>query len=134
MRQVPRFDSAPITAAADRRAQRFLHSRSNVRGRSHHVDPCRFQRRHFFRGSSLATCDYCAGMAHATSRRRCLSGNESDNWFGDVLFRECRCFFFSRAANLPNHDYSVCFRIILKQSERIHMRGTNNRIATDTDR
>ena len=39
-----------------------------------------------------------AGVAHAASRRRGLSGNERDDWLGHICFGKLRRFFFSGAA------------------------------------
>ena len=73
-------------------------------------------------------------MAHAASRRRGLAGNESDDRFGNVLFRECRSFFFRGAADLAYHDDAISIFVFLKEFQSIDVCCADNRIAADANR
>src|ERR1043166_1912101 len=93
-----------------------------------------FERLHFFRGSSLPTCDDGARVAHAASWRRGLTGDKRDDRFRDVFFCKRRGFFFGGAANLANHHDAVSLFVFLKKFERVNMSSANNRIATYANR
>src|SRR6266545_240713 len=90
-------------------------------------------RLNFFRSRSLAAGDDRAGVTHATPRRRRLSGDESHDWFSNVVLCERCGFLFSSAADLADHHDSIRLIISLEQSQRVNVRGADNWIATNAD-
>ena len=60
-------------------AQRGGERVADFRGALHGMNAGGAHRLVFFRGSSLPAADDCAGVAHATSGRRGLAGDKSDD-------------------------------------------------------
>src|SRR6267378_2089594 len=89
---------------------------------------------HLFCRRSLSASDDRACMAHATTGRRGLSGDESNDWFFHMLFRKGRSLFFGRASDLTDHHNAICLIVILEQTQRVEVRGADNWIAADSDR
>ena len=72
------------------------------------------ERPYLILGLSLSAGDDRAGMAHPSSRGRCLSGNKGHHGFGELLLDILRCFFLRGAAYLPDYHCTFCGIIILE--------------------
>ena len=73
------------------------------------------------------------GVTHAAPRRRGLPGNERHDRLLEVLLDPRRGLFLRRPADLADHDHRIGFRIVLKQRQRVDVRGADQRIAADAD-
>ena len=73
-------------------------------------------------------------MAHAPSRGRRLSGDESNNGLRHIVPGEGCGLSFRRAANLSDHHDSIRLIIRLKQTQRVYMRCPNYWVAANADR
>src|ERR1051325_2908635 len=115
-------------------AERVLHRLADVGGRVYDAYARLFERLHLLCGRSLASGDDGSGVAHASSRRRGLSGDEGDDGLRHVLLRERRGLLLVRAAYLAYHDDAVSLGVVLKERERLQVRRADNGVAADAYR
>src|SRR5208282_3744681 len=106
---------------------------ADVRWRFRDLEAGRFHGGYFLFCRALAAGNDCAGVAHAASGRRCLSGDKSNDRLLHVRADELRCGLFRVAANLPDHYDGFRLRIAIKQVEGIDKICADNRIAPDAD-
>src|SRR5437764_889047 len=71
------------------------------------------------RCGTRGTGDDRARVAHATSRRRRLAGDESDDRLLHVLFHEASCLLFVGTADLSHHGDGIRTRIRFERGETI---------------
>ena len=72
-------------------------------------------------------------MAHAASRRRGLSGDESDYRLFHPRLHIFRRSFFGIAADFADHHDDFGLRILVKQFERVQEIRADDRIAADAN-
>ncbi len=77
------------------------HFFSNLSGSLNHMNACCLQGCHLFRGGAVASGDDRSGVTHASSWRRGLSGNETDDRLVHVGFGKLSSLFFRVPADFP---------------------------------
>src|SRR5581483_4846876 len=107
---------------------------TNRGGSLGYANPSRLHRPDLFRRGSLPARDDRARVAHPSSRRRGLAGDESHHRLFHVRLDELRRSLFRVASNLSDHHHDLGLRIAVEQFERIHEIRSDDRIATDADR
>src|ERR1041385_3852134 len=127
------FALHPRSAAPALLAQDLAHFGAHIRRALHDVDAGFRQRVHLLGRGALAAGDDRTRVTHAASRRRGLSGDETDDGLLEVLLDPGGGFLLRRAADLADHDDGVGVAIVGKQRERVDMRGADERIAADAD-
>ena len=91
------------------------------------------QRLHLLGCSSLTAGNDRTGVAHATSRRRGLPGDEADNRLLNVLLYVFRCRLLCCAADFANQDDRLGLGVFVQQFQRIDVRRANDWVAADTN-
>src|SRR4029077_2478970 len=87
----------------------------------------------FISRSSLPATDDCARVAHAASRRRGLSSDESDDGLLHMFLDERSGDFFGIAAAFADyHDY-LCARIVVEHAHGVEEIRADDRIAANAD-
>src|SRR6185503_2165081 len=85
------------------------------------------------RRCAFATADDRAGMTHSSARRGGRTGDKSSHGLFAIVLDPLSRFFFSRTADLADHDDTACFGIVVEQLDDIQMRGAVDRIAANAD-
>src|SRR6185436_13043306 len=91
------------------------------------------ERRHLFRGGPLAAGDDRSRVPHATTRRRGLTGDESDDRLLHLALGVQRRLFLGGAADLADQDDGAGVGVVLEQRQGIEEGGADDRITADAD-
>ncbi|SPO56510.1 exported protein of unknown function [Pseudomonas sp. JV551A1] len=83
--------------------------------------------------SALAAGDDGASVAHALARRCGNTGDVGNDRLGDVGLDVGSSFFFSRTADLTDHDDRFGLRVFLEQLQDVDEVGARDRVTTDAD-
>ncbi len=83
--------------------------------------------------STFTTGDDCTGMAHALARRSSHTGDVGNNRLGHVCLDVGSRFFFSRTADLADHDDRFGLRVFLEQLQDVDEVRTRDRVTADAD-
>src|ERR1700733_3127597 len=81
------------------------HSLTDVRRRFGHANPSSFHGFDFLGGSTLATGNDGASVAHSASRRSRLPGDESHHWLLHPSLYVLSSSFFRVATDFPDHHH-----------------------------
>lgn len=70
-------------------------------------------------------------MSHASARRRCYAGYETDDGFLDcMMLQKVGSLFFCQAADFANHDDAPCGVVVEEKVKTIYKIRTVKRVAT----
>src|SRR5688500_5599818 len=116
-----------------KRSDQALYSSSDVCRALYNFDTCCGERRHLLGGRAFAARNDGAGVPHAASRGRSLSGNEPYDRFFERFLDVLRRIFLSGAADFADHHDGIGFGIVLKKFQHVDKRGADERIAPDAD-
>src|SRR5664279_1109228 len=83
---------------------------------------------------ALAAGDDRAGVAHAASGRRSLSGDKTHDRLLHVRLDKLRSDLFRVATDLADHDYGFGLGIAVEQIERVDKIRADNWVSADADR
>src|SRR5439155_8567345 len=84
-------------------------------------------------GCAFTAADDSAGVTHTAARWSGGSSDEAGDWLAAVLFNPDGSFFFFRAANLANHNNSLCVGIVIEHLDHIQVRGAVDGITANAD-
>ena len=82
----------------------------------------------------FAAGDDRAGVAHAASGRRCLSGDKSDDRLLHMRLDKLRGSLLRVATDFSDHDHGFGLRIAVKQIERVDKIRADDWIPANADR
>lgn len=73
-------------------------------------------------------------MAHASSRRGSLAGDEAHDRLYELCFDVFRCFFLCRSSDFTDQDDSLCLFVFFKKLKKLDELEPDNWIAANSDR
>src|SRR5690606_35302419 len=89
---------------------------------------------HFSSCCVISSPDDSASVSHSSTGRRCLTGNETNNWLFITVFTDpSGSFTFMIASNFAYHNNSIRLGIFHQQLYSLFCRSIDDRIATDTN-
>jgi len=114
-------------------AEQLRHRFADERRASGHRDARGLQSSNLVCCGALAAGDDGAGMPHAASGRSRPAADETRHRLSYPFLDELCRIFLGAAADFPDEDHGVCFRIVVHKAERIDEAGADDGVAADAD-
>src|SRR5437899_8672628 len=101
--------------------------------RGRHADSGGFESLNFGCGGAFAAADDRARVAHSPPGRSRGAGDKACHRLLAMLSNPVSRFLLRRAANFPDHDDAMGFRVRIEHLDDIEMGGAVDRISADAD-
>jgi len=114
-------------------AEQLRHRFADERRASGHSDARGLQSSNLVCCGAFTAGDDGASMTHAASGRSCPAADESHHRLSYPCLNELCRIFLGAAADFPDEDHGVCFRIVVHKAERIDEAGADDGVAANAD-